>query len=411
MSTPRDMSIGAADDFSAAILREAMVEELRGLGVIRADRVAAAFGTVPRHLFAPGEPLERAYATRTILNAQRNAQGVAVSMISASNIQAMMLEQAQLEPGMRVLEIGSGGYNAALIAELVGESGQVTTVDIDGEIVDRTRRYLTSAGYDTVNVVLADGADGVPQFAPYDCVIATTSAWDIPPSWVEQLAQRGRIVVPLRMRGLTRSIVFERDSGRLASTGYELCSFVPMRGTDAPTEQLISLDGDDVCLRVDGSEAVDAEALRAALQQPRSEAWSGVTSSGTDRFDGLHLWLAVNLPRFGVLTATKSALGRGVMAHAWPLGMPTALNESGFAYLALRRLDPDGTTCEFGAYGHGPGSNELAERIIDDIRSWDGSSLDARIEAYPAGTPDDRLPEGGFVLDRKYTRIVITWPR
>jgi protein-L-isoaspartate(D-aspartate) O-methyltransferase len=109
-----------------------------------------------------------------------------------------MLEQADLHPGMRVLEIGSGGYNAALIAELVGTEGAVTTVDIDPDVVDRARRYLEAAGYSQVTVVLADTANGVPERAPFDRIIVTAGVWDLPSAWADQLAVGGRLVVPLR---------------------------------------------------------------------------------------------------------------------------------------------------------------------------------------------------------------------
>lgn len=288
MNTLRNLNASTAGEKAeAAALREAMVAELRKLEVIRSDAVARAVGAVPRHVFAPGEPLERCYAAKTILQTKRDERGVPISMISAADIQAMMLEQAQLVPGMRVLEIGSGGYNAALIAELVGDTGQVTTVDIDAEVIDRTRRCLDAAGYDRVHAVVADAADGVPAHAPYDCIIATTSAWDVPPAWTDQLAEGGRLVVPLRMRGMTRSVVFERDGNRLVSTGYELCSFVPMQGVASPEEQRISLDRDQVGLRLDADQPVDVERLREALFQPSLEAWSSVTASGTGRFVGM----------------------------------------------------------------------------------------------------------------------------
>lgn len=92
---------------------------------------------------------------------------------------------------MRVLEIGSGGYNAALIAELVGETGQVTTVDIDPDVADRAQSCLAAAGYHRVNVVVADAEGGVPKHAPYDRMIVTVGAWDIPPAWSDQLAEGG----------------------------------------------------------------------------------------------------------------------------------------------------------------------------------------------------------------------------
>ena len=142
----RDTNVSTTnEEAQAEALREAMIAELRGLGAIRSEKVAAVVGTVPRHLFAPGEPLETVYAPTRAIVTKRDEHGAAISSLSESHIQATMLEQAQLEPGMRVLEIGTGGYNAALIAELVGESGKVVSVDIDPDIVDRARPCLVAA--------------------------------------------------------------------------------------------------------------------------------------------------------------------------------------------------------------------------------------------------------------------------
>ncbi|MFE0422034.1 methyltransferase, FxLD system, partial [Streptomyces sp. NPDC058953] len=201
MTTVRDENI----DEEAASLRAVMVRELRDLGAITSDSVAGAVAAVPRHLFAVGQPLKAAYAANQALVIKRDEDGTALSSLSAAHIQAVMLEQAGIEPGMRVLEVGSGGYNAALIAELVGKEGASISVDIDPEIVERARRCLDAAGYEQVEVVQADAVAGVPGLAPFDRIIVTAGAWDIPSAWLDQLSERGRIVVPLRMRGLTRS--------------------------------------------------------------------------------------------------------------------------------------------------------------------------------------------------------------
>lgn len=150
-------------------------DELVAEGTILSKEVEAAFRVVPRHLFAPGATLQEPYAQDTV-RTKRDEHGITISAISAPQIQAMMLEQAGLRSGMRVLEIGSGGYNAALMAELVGEHGQVTTVDIDPEVIDRVRDCLIEAGYSRVNVVLADAEGGVPEHAPYDRIIVTAGA-------------------------------------------------------------------------------------------------------------------------------------------------------------------------------------------------------------------------------------------
>jgi protein-L-isoaspartate(D-aspartate) O-methyltransferase len=364
---------------------------------------------VPRHLFLPGLPHEAAYADDSVVT-KRDEHGVSISSVSAPAIVAMMLEQLQVRPGHRVLEIGSGGYNAALLRELVGDTGEVISVDIDQEVVDRARRTIAAAGYDGVRVLCGDGELGAELHAPFDRIVVTVGAWDIPPAWSDQLAPDGQLVVPLRLRGLTRSVVFERKCGHLAGRNYELCGFVPMQGAGGRRERLILLHGEDVGLRVDGGQPVDVEGLRWALSVPRVEAWSGVTAGQGDRFDGLHLWLAVVLPSFCLLSARKEAVDRGLVAHSWALGVPTAFDGGSFAYLTLRPVAPDKQIFEFGAFGHGPAGGELADEMVLHIRSWDGSSLDAQIAAYPAGTPDHHLPAGAFVLDKRHSRIAVSWP-
>ena len=101
-----------------------------------------------------------------------------------------------------MLEIGAGtGYNAALISHIVGAQGQVTSVDIDPELVGRAREHLASAGFGAVTVACSDGAMGYPERAPYDRVIATVGVADLAPAWLEQAAPQARIVVPLDVRG------------------------------------------------------------------------------------------------------------------------------------------------------------------------------------------------------------------
>lgn len=227
----RDESSGAGDEaVRACVLRAGMVEELREREVLGSDWVDGAFRTVPRRLFAPDAPLEEAYAAHRAVVTKRDEHDIAVSSVFAPWLRAVMLGQARLAPGMRVLEIGSGGYNVALVAEVVGEEGEVTTVDIDPEVADRARHCLAAAGYDQVNVMLADAEEGVPEHAPYDRVIVTAGAWDIPPAWMRQLVDGGLLVVPLRMRGLTRSVALEYADGRLVSRDYRLCGVVACAG-------------------------------------------------------------------------------------------------------------------------------------------------------------------------------------
>lgn len=309
---------------------------------------------------------------------------------------------------MRVLEIGSGGYNAALIATLIGPDGQITTVDIDADVVDRARQCLVGTGYPQVNVVLADAEGGVPEHAPYDRVIVTAGAWDIPPAWSDQLAEGGMIVVPLRMRGLTRSVAFARDGGRLVSRGYQLCGFVPMQGAGANAERLILLDREDVGLRVDGAHQLDADRLREALHSPRVERGSGVEVGGFEPFDELDLWLATAVDDFGLLVAKKTAIDSGLVAASARMGAKTIVTGGAFAYRASRATSEDRTSFEFVVYAHGPDAEQLADQYVELIQTWDRDHRygpGARIEAYPAATPDSDLP-AGRVIDKKHRKVL-----
>src|SRR5512147_1970485 len=119
---------GAED---AIALNEALIDELKKGEYIRSASTEAAFRAVHRHHFLPGTPFEDAYSNRAI-RAKQDASGEWISSSSQPSIMAIMLEQLKLEPGQTVLEIGAGtGYNAALMAHIVGPAGRVVTVDLD----------------------------------------------------------------------------------------------------------------------------------------------------------------------------------------------------------------------------------------------------------------------------------------
>lgn len=393
----------------ASILRQRLVDELIQGGFIASPGVQAAFRTVPRHLFAPEVSLEEAYTNDTV-RTKRDGAGVTISSVSAPWLQAVMLEQAAIVPGMRCLEIGSGGYNAALMAELAGPGGQVTTVDIDADIVDRAKRFLSDAGYDRVSVAHADAEHGVPEDAPFDRIIVTVGVWDLPPAWVDQLFDRGRIVVPLRLRGLSRSVAFQRDGERLVSLDHQMAGFVDVQGEGAHPERLIPLHEDDVVLRVDDDPVTDADALRAALAQSRVPVWSGVRFGESEPFDMLFLWLATCLSDFCLLGRNRSEIARALVDPASPIGTPTLLGKTSFAYLTYREVETE--RYEFGAHGHGPQAEELAMQLAAAVCTWDGEhrhGAPARICVHPAGASIDP-PSQGRVIHKRHTTVTIAWP-
>ncbi len=407
---------GVHSDQDADELRDAMVDAVivrrERLGLVPPREVEAAMRTVPRHLFAPGVALDKAYSNDSIVT-KRNECGVGISAISAPSIIAMMLGQLQVRPGQRVLEIGSGGYNAALLQELAGPDGSVTTIDIDEEIADRARVCLATTGYRDVRVLCGDGEFGAAEYGPFDRIIVTVGTWDIPPAWVEQLAEGGRLVVPLRTKGLYRSWALERAGGYLAGRDPMTCGFVPMQGLGEHRGRSIPLHGDEVSLRLDARQQVDTATLEEVLSTPRAQAWSGVTIRKGENFSDLDLWLA-RLPDFCILSSSRDAVNRGLVSPDWHVVCLALVDQgSSLAYLAKLRLANAGETArELGVYAHGPDAVKVADRFMEQIRIWDRDHRHGpgpRLTVHPANTPDAELPSG-LVADRRHTRIVIFWP-
>ena len=197
---------------------------LKAEGAIRSEAVERAFLRVERHRLlerfyvwpddrgAQGEPqevrldpkapdpdaLEIIYSDRPLVT-ELDAEGRPISSTSQPWLVARMLELLELAPGMRVLEIGAGtGYNAALIAEIVGRAGLVVTLDVQPRVVERARRLLDRAGYGEIRVLHRDGAQGAPEFAPFDRLVATVGCPDVSWSWAEQLTPDGEMLIPLQ---------------------------------------------------------------------------------------------------------------------------------------------------------------------------------------------------------------------
>ncbi|MFV5995275.1 methyltransferase [Streptomyces sp. NPDC056231] len=169
----------------AALLRERMANIVIEKGWAPSTRVQAALREVPRHRFVPEAPLETAYQDDLAVVTVRDSAETALSSVSAAWLQANMIEQLRLEPGMTVLEVGSGGYNAELLAHVLGPRGRVVTVDVDPYVVHRTQRLCAEAGSGRVAVVLGDGGLGAPGHVPargFEGVMITHNASDIAPS-------------------------------------------------------------------------------------------------------------------------------------------------------------------------------------------------------------------------------------
>ena len=354
-------------------------------------------------------PLEQAYGPESVVTF-RDEHGVAISSASGPGVVAGMLDQLDCRPSDRVLEIGAGtGYNAACLAELAGPGGSVTTVDIGADIVAGARRALTAAGYEHVRVVHANGADGVPDGAPYDRIIVTAGAWDVPPSWREQLAPGGRLVVPLRIRGVTRAVALELDGEVWRSVSIVECGFMPMRGPGAVGELNVELPpGRGVRIRVDDEQPVDVDALGAALDAEPTLAWSGVVVPWQP-LDHLDFWLAGGSVAVCRIIVLSHALQAGLVEPVYNWGSMGCYTSDTFAYL-IRRPAPSEQgqeMVELGACAYGPDGTRLAAEVADRVRAW-AMAADARaglrIEIHPAG---NEAGPAMVTADKHHSRVLV----
>lgn len=173
---------------AAALRKERLIESLRNYV---SDRVVEAMSRVPRELFVPDELRPMAYEDRPLPIGHGQT-------ISAPHMVAIMCDLLDLHEGMKVLEVGGGcGYHAAVMAELVGPSGHVYSVERIPELVEMARRNLERAGYRNVSMILGDGTLGYSEQAPYDRISVAASAPDIPEPLKEQLRPGGRMVIPV----------------------------------------------------------------------------------------------------------------------------------------------------------------------------------------------------------------------
>jgi protein-L-isoaspartate(D-aspartate) O-methyltransferase len=203
--------------------RRHLVEQLQDQG-IRDLSVLHAIAEVPRHIFVPSGVKHRAYedSALPIGNGQT---------ISQPSIHARYLELLRLKGTEKVLEIGTGsGYQTALLARL---AAQVFSVERVGPLLDRAKEVLNQLGVRNVSFLLGDGTVGWRVYAPYDAILVSAAAPTIPPAYIEQLADGGRLLIPLGNREEQTLYLITRHGERLDQQEIAPVRFVPLLGKDS----------------------------------------------------------------------------------------------------------------------------------------------------------------------------------
>ena len=206
--------------------REALVRGLVRSGYVKSPAVEGAFRTVPRERFVTPDLQGDAYADTPLPIPLGQT-------ISAPSMIAIMLEEADLRRGFKVLDVGTGsGYNAALLAAIIGAES-VVSIERHAELLDFARGNLAAAGY-AVRLVAGDGTLGYPPEAPYDRIVVTAGAPRIAKSWIAQTKIGGRIVAPIGRSTFSQTLVIATKTAEdhVVTREGTACAFVPLVGKE-----------------------------------------------------------------------------------------------------------------------------------------------------------------------------------
>lgn len=394
--------------------QHSLAELLKEKGYITTTAVFDAFCTVPRHPFLPNTPLDLVYSDRVVATKFDNNESISSS--SQPGMMAIMLEQLALQPGHKVLEIGAGtGFNAALMAHLVGPSGRVTTIDLDEDIVTESQAHLAAADVANVTVLRGDGSEGHGANAPYDRIILTVGSWDIFPAWWAQLGANGRLLLPLSLNGPQISVAFDRQQQQLHSVSATACGFMRQRGSHA--EPLIHQPlghTPGVSLHYTAQPNMpEPTSIWQWLQQPPTTLPLPTTLSSHALWGNFRLWLALatakicllethNLPDLGLPALLQSEQGQ-----MWQL-TAGLLEANGLALIA--RAD-NSTSGEHVILAFGPAQTAVAHQLHTHLAQWHAAGAPSpsqlHITALPASQP---IPPGDhLVLKRPFSTFLCRW--
>jgi protein-L-isoaspartate(D-aspartate) O-methyltransferase len=202
-----------------ADLRQRMVDsQLRARGIAD-ERVLKAMADVPRQEFVADAYRSQAYEDHPLPIGEGQT-------ISQPYIVALMLEALAVRAADRVLEVGAGsGYVTALLAEL---ATQVFSIERHAALADRAEELLARLGYKNVRVIVGDGSHGFAEQAPYDVILVSAAASEVPCALLEQLAEGGRMIIPVGDQESQQLQLIQKRNGHPHTTLRELCRFVPL---------------------------------------------------------------------------------------------------------------------------------------------------------------------------------------
>ncbi|MFH0949098.1 MAG: protein-L-isoaspartate(D-aspartate) O-methyltransferase [Candidatus Aenigmatarchaeota archaeon] len=200
--------------------KKQLIDELITEGFLKTPEIISAFRSVTREDFVPNELRSHAYdnCPLPIAEGQTISQPLTV---------AVMTEALQPRKGNKILEVGAGsGYQAAILAEIIGQKGQIITTEIIKSLAEFASENIKKCGYENVVVINEDGSVGYKKYMPYDRIIVTASAPAVPQQLVNQLKDNGRLVIPVG----DEMFLVEKTDKKFKKTSLGYYVFVPLKG-------------------------------------------------------------------------------------------------------------------------------------------------------------------------------------
>ncbi|CUU60620.1 protein-L-isoaspartate(D-aspartate) O-methyltransferase [Parafrankia irregularis] len=385
------MTAGGTANTSTRAPRAAMVERILATTPLSAP-VQAALRTVPRERFLPGLPAEETHRAA----ARRGYEAWASTPATVT----VMLDQLDVQPGDRILEIGApDGYSTALLSVLTGRCGTVLTTDFDPAAIRGNTTGLHTLCHSNITVVGGD-LTARPHL-PYDRVLLHDPT-GIHPALAREVADGGRLVLPLRLRGLERTVAFTRDRDLLVSD-----SIRPVPGhTPRPRRTAVFLTAR---ARLDAAgHDVDPAALRDAVRGPQHLVRTGVTLPAL-LIPRLDLALATTQPVYGRLYLETVSDQRAPLGSPYPGGVSAVWTRDTLTFLDLEP-HPDNTV-EIRAAAYGPDRHRTADLLAYDVQIWDSQRRegpDPRIRIHPPSSAGD-TPRPGQMVTAARAQVVLGW--
>jgi len=205
------------------IRRAELVKRLILEGRIYLKEVEQAFLETPREVFVPDSIKKYAYLDTPleIGNGQT---------ISAPHMVAIMVEGLDIKKGQKILEIGAGsGYHAAIVSKLIGKDGHIYTIERHSSLAENAKKNIKNAGLTNITIETGDGSQGLSKYAPYDRIYVTCAAPSIPPPLIEQLNNKGKLMIPVG-KTICELKLIEKKEDKLIEKDLGGCAFVPLVG-------------------------------------------------------------------------------------------------------------------------------------------------------------------------------------